>query len=36
VDKALELLEKLWFKRRAFPEGWTERLDEIQSNILLP
>ncbi|OQE23702.1 hypothetical protein PENSTE_c008G01528 [Penicillium steckii] len=36
VDKAFELLEKLWFKRRAFPEGWTETLDEIQSNILLP
>ncbi|KAJ5586749.1 transcriptional regulator family: Fungal Specific TF [Penicillium hispanicum] len=36
VDKALELLEGVWFKRRAFPEGWTETLDEIQSNILLP
>ncbi|KAJ5688880.1 hypothetical protein N7462_003272 [Penicillium macrosclerotiorum] len=36
VDKGLELLEKVWFKRRAFPEGWTETLDEIQSNILLP
>ncbi|KAJ5992195.1 hypothetical protein N7451_007919 [Penicillium sp. IBT 35674x] len=36
VDKGLELLEGVWFKRRAFPEGWTETLDEIQSNILLP
>ena len=36
VDKALELLEGVWFKRRAFPQGWTETLDEIQSNILLP
>ncbi|KAJ5113961.1 hypothetical protein N7456_002495 [Penicillium angulare] len=36
VDKGLELLEAVWFKRRAFPEGWTETLDEIQSNILLP
>ncbi|KAJ5381912.1 uncharacterized protein N7496_004340 [Penicillium cataractarum] len=36
VDKALELLEGVWFKRRAFPEGWTETLDEIQTNILLP
>ncbi|KAJ5182519.1 transcriptional regulator family: Fungal Specific TF [Penicillium capsulatum] len=36
VEKGLELLEKVWFKRRAFPDGWTETLDEIQSNILLP
>ena len=36
VDKGLELLEGVWFKRRAFPEGWTETLDEIKSNILLP
>jgi hypothetical protein len=36
VDKALELLEGVWFKRRAFPEGWTETLEEIQTNILLP
>ncbi|KAJ6155767.1 hypothetical protein N7470_006333 [Penicillium chermesinum] len=36
VDKGLEHLERVWFKRRAFPEGWTETLDEIQSNILLP
>ncbi|KAJ5089089.1 hypothetical protein N7532_007773 [Penicillium argentinense] len=36
VDKAFQLLEDLWFKRRVFPEGWTETLDEIQSNILLP
>lgn len=36
VDKGLELLEGVWFKRRAFPDGWTETLDEIQSNILLP
>ncbi|EPS34904.1 hypothetical protein PDE_09868 [Penicillium oxalicum 114-2] len=36
VDKALEILEGIWFKRRAFPEGWTETLEEIQTNILLP
>ncbi|KAJ5702617.1 hypothetical protein N7488_010165 [Penicillium malachiteum] len=36
VDKGLETLEAVWFKRRTFPEGWTETLDEIKSNILLP
>ncbi|KAJ5637118.1 hypothetical protein N7490_006997 [Penicillium lividum] len=36
VDKGLELLEGVWFKRRTFPDGWVETLDEIQSNILLP
>ncbi|KAJ5104421.1 Protein of unknown function DUF3468 [Penicillium alfredii] len=36
VDRSLELLEGVWFKRRAFPEGWTQTLDEIQTNILLP
>ncbi|KAJ5831844.1 hypothetical protein N7474_000155 [Penicillium riverlandense] len=36
VDKGIEFLEKVWFKRRTFPEGWTETLDEIQSNILIP
>lgn len=36
VDQGLEHLERVWFKRRTFPEGWTETLDEIQSNILLP
>ncbi|KAF7717447.1 Fungal Zn(2)-Cys(6) binuclear cluster domain-containing protein [Penicillium ucsense] len=36
VDKALELLEGIWLKRRAFPEGWTETLEELRTNILLP
>ncbi|KAJ5903906.1 hypothetical protein N7504_006289 [Penicillium tannophilum] len=36
VDKSLELLEGVWFKRRAFPRGWTETMGEIYSHVLLP
>ncbi|KAG2412885.1 hypothetical protein HFD88_010442 [Aspergillus terreus] len=36
VEKALEELEKVWFKRRTFPEGWIDRMDDIRSSILLP
>lgn len=36
VDKSLELLESLWLKRRMYPERWTETVDELYSNILLP
>ncbi|EAW14824.1 Zn(II)2Cys6 transcription factor [Aspergillus clavatus NRRL 1] len=36
VDRALEELEKVWFKQRAFPEGWVDRMDDIRSSILLP
>ncbi|KAL4995380.1 fungal-specific transcription factor domain-containing protein [Aspergillus recurvatus] len=36
VEKALEELEKAWFKRRAFPEGWVETMDDVRSSILLP
>ncbi|CAG7966229.1 unnamed protein product [Penicillium salamii] len=36
VDKALELLEGVWFKRRSFPGGWIQTLEEVQTNILLP
>jgi hypothetical protein len=36
VEKALEELEKVWFKRRAFPEGWVETMDDVRSSILLP
>lgn len=36
VDKALEELEKAWFKQRAFPEGWVDRMDDIRTSILLP
>ncbi|THC92076.1 hypothetical protein EYZ11_008457 [Aspergillus tanneri] len=36
VDKALEELEKAWFKQRAFPEGWVDTMDEVRTSILLP
>ncbi|KAF9885396.1 hypothetical protein FE257_012918 [Aspergillus nanangensis] len=36
VEKGLEELEKIWFKRRTFPEGWVDRMDDIRSSILLP
>ncbi|OQE39848.1 hypothetical protein PENCOP_c006G00719 [Penicillium coprophilum] len=36
VDKALENLEGIWFKRRSFPGGWIQTLEEVQTNILLP
>lgn len=36
VEKGLEELEKVWFKRRTFPEGWIDRMDDIRSSILLP
>ncbi|KAF7594025.1 hypothetical protein BBP40_010303 [Aspergillus hancockii] len=36
VEKGLEELEKVWFKRRAFPEGWIERMADVRSSILLP
>ncbi|KAL4977146.1 fungal-specific transcription factor domain-containing protein [Aspergillus desertorum] len=36
VEKALEELERAWFKRRAFPEGWAETMDDVRSSILLP
>jgi hypothetical protein len=36
VDKALVLLERVWFKRRSFPGGWIQTLEEVQTNILLP
>ncbi|KAJ5794983.1 hypothetical protein N7457_001582 [Penicillium paradoxum] len=36
VDKALETLEGVWFKRRSFPGGWIQTLEEVQTNILLP
>ncbi|KAJ5319002.1 hypothetical protein MYU51_012683 [Penicillium brevicompactum] len=36
VDKALEHLEGVWFKRRSFPGGWIQTLEEVQTNILLP
>ncbi|KAI2733737.1 transcriptional regulator family: Fungal Specific TF [Penicillium roqueforti] len=36
VDKALETLEGVWLKRRSFPGGWIQTLEEVQTNILLP
>ncbi|KAL4888615.1 fungal-specific transcription factor domain-containing protein [Aspergillus ambiguus] len=36
VEKGLEELEQVWFKRRTFPEGWIDRMDDIRSSILLP
>ncbi|OOG00032.1 hypothetical protein ASPCADRAFT_203920 [Aspergillus carbonarius ITEM 5010] len=36
VDKALEELERAWFKQRTFPEGWIDTMDDIRSSILLP
>ncbi|KAL4886153.1 fungal-specific transcription factor domain-containing protein [Aspergillus karnatakaensis] len=36
VEKALEELEKAWFKQRAFPEGWVDTMDDVRSCILLP
>ncbi|KAJ5926724.1 hypothetical protein N7516_008497 [Penicillium verrucosum] len=36
VDKALGILEGVWFKRRSFPGGWIQTLEEVQTNILLP
>ncbi|KAE8154251.1 putative C6 transcription factor [Aspergillus avenaceus] len=36
VEKGLEELEQIWFKRRAFPEGWVERMQDVRSSILLP
>ncbi|CAI7605052.1 unnamed protein product [Penicillium glandicola] len=36
VDKALEILEGVWFKRRSFPGVWIQTLEEVQTNILLP
>ncbi|KAI9041782.1 Zn(II)2Cys6 transcription factor [Aspergillus affinis] len=36
VDKALDKLEQAWFKQRAFPEGWVDKMDDVRSSILLP
>ncbi|KAE8328866.1 fungal-specific transcription factor domain-containing protein [Aspergillus sergii] len=36
VEKGLEELEKAWFKQRAFPEGWIDRMEDVRSSILLP
>lgn len=36
VDQGLKHLQKVWFRRRAFPGGWSENLDDIQTNIPLP
>ncbi|KXG49846.1 Protein of unknown function DUF3468 [Penicillium griseofulvum] len=36
VEKALDILEEVWFKRRSFPGGWIQTLEEVQTNILLP
>ncbi|KAJ5512431.1 hypothetical protein N7463_001983 [Penicillium fimorum] len=36
VDKALEILEGIWLRRRSFPGGWIQTLEEVQTNILLP
>ncbi|KAL3472524.1 fungal-specific transcription factor domain-containing protein [Aspergillus californicus] len=36
VEKALEELEKAWFKQRAFPAGWVDTMDDLRSSILLP
>ncbi|KAI9933150.1 hypothetical protein ASPWEDRAFT_159136 [Aspergillus wentii DTO 134E9] len=36
VDRGLEDLEKVWFKRRAFPEGWVDTMDELRSAVLIP
>ncbi|KAL4918403.1 fungal-specific transcription factor domain-containing protein [Aspergillus aurantiobrunneus] len=36
VEKALEELEKAWFKQRVFPGGWVDTMDDVRSSILLP
>ncbi|KAJ5958414.1 uncharacterized protein N7479_005564 [Penicillium vulpinum] len=36
IEKALDILEGIWFKRRSFPGGWIQTLEEIQTNVLVP
>jgi tetratricopeptide (TPR) repeat protein len=36
VEKGLEELERVWFKRRMFPEGWIETMDDIRTSVLIP
>lgn len=36
VEKGREELERIWFARRAFPDGWIETMDDVRSSILLP